>query len=225
VSEHTASDRASRGERWLAQRRVKAALAIGVGEGILAAVGGISSWVVIGVAIPTVLIYILHGRSLEFEVGRQLAWVAAASQSVAVLVVLLVPVIALLILIIVALLAIAVLVLLYRGQAEQSSSSQSSPASALPDLTEEAHTKPDDPIVASQPIIAISGNGNADSAGQPATNHARETGKADHQPPAGIPAQTTSVETSTVTHTDSPPPVAEEQTGVFTLIGLPHIPI
>jgi hypothetical protein len=138
---------------------------------------------------------------------------------------LLVPLIALLIPIIVALLAIAVLVLLYRERAEQSSCSQSSPAPALSDLTEVAATKADDPIAASQPIIAISGNGNTDSAAQPGSDRARETGKPDHQPPAGIPAQTTSVELSTVTHTDSPPPVAQQQTGVFTLIGLPHIPI
>jgi hypothetical protein len=143
---------------------------------------------------------------------------------------LLVPVIALLILIIVALLAIAVLVLLYRERAEPASSSRSSPAPALsapalPELTEVAHTKADDPIAASQPIIAISVNGNADSAAQPVSNRAPEIGKPDHLPTAGIPAQTEEVELSTVTHTDSSPPVAEEQTGVFALIGLPHIPI
>jgi len=219
------SARTGRGERWLAQRRVKAALAIGVGEGILAAVGGISSWVVIGIAIPTVLIYILRGRFLESDLGRQLAWVAAASQAVAVVVALLVPVIALLILIIVALLAIAVFVLLYRERAEPASSSRSSPAPVLPDLTEVAATKADDPIVASQPPIALSVNGNADSAGQAVSTRARETGKPDHRPPAGIPAQTAGVELSTVTHTDSSPPVAKEQAGVFALIGLPHIPI
>jgi hypothetical protein len=198
---------------------------IGVGEGILAVVGGISTWVVIGIAIPTVLIYILRGRSLESDLGRQLAWVAAASQSVAALVALLVPLIALLILIIVSLLAIAVLVLLYRERAEPASSSRSSFALALPDLTEVAATKADDPIVASKPIIPISVNGNADSADQPVRLRARETGKPNHQPPAGMPTQTTSVETSTVTQTDSPPPLADEQTGVFAQIGLPHIPI
>jgi hypothetical protein len=199
---------------------------IGVGEGILAVVGGISTWLVVGIAIPTVLVYILRGRSLESELGRQLAWVAAASQAVAVLVALLVPLIALLILIIVALLAIAVLVVLYRERAEPASSSRSSLAPALADLTEEAHTKPDDPIVASQPIIALSVNGKAGSAGQAVRLRARETDdNRDHLPPAETAAQTTSVELSTVTQTDSSPPVADEQTGVFALIGLPHIPI
>jgi hypothetical protein len=219
------SARTGRGERWLAQRRVKAALVIGVGEGILAVVGGISTWVVIGIAIPTVLVYILRGRSLESEVGRQLAWVAAASQSVAALVALLVPLIALLILIIVSLLAIAVFAALYRERAAPASSSRSSFALALPDLTEVAATKAGDPIAASQPIIAVSVNGNADSADQAVRLRARETGKPDHRPPAGIPAQTAGVELSTVTHTDSSPPVAKEQAGVFALIGLPHIPI
>jgi hypothetical protein len=180
---------------------------------------------VVGIAIPTVLVYILRGRSLESEVGRQLAWVAAASQAAAVLVALLVPLIALLILIIVALLAIVVFVLLYRERAEPASSSRSSLAPALPDLTEVAATKADDPIVASQPVIDLSVNGKADSAGQAASNRARETENRDHLPPAGTPAQTTSVELSTVTQTDSSPAVADEQRGVFALIGLPHIPI
>jgi hypothetical protein len=223
VSDHTASDRASRGERWLAQRRFKTALGIGIGEGILAAVAGISTWVVIGIAIPTVLIYILHGRSLESDLSRQLTWVAAASQSVAALVALLVPLIALLILIIVALLAIAVLVLLYRERAEPASNSPSSPALSLPDHTEAAATKADDPIVA-KPIIPTSVNGNADSADQPASNRARETGKPDHQPPAGTPAQRKASRPRPSTQTPRRS-LADEQTGVFAQIGLPHIPI
>jgi hypothetical protein len=222
VSDQTASDRASRTEGWLEPRRVKAALAIGVGEGILAVVGGISTWVVIGIAIPTVLLYILSGRSLESEAGRQLAWVAAAAQAVAVLVALLVPLIALLILILVALLAITVLVLLYRERAAEPSSSRPSPSPVLPHVTEMAAPKADAPIATSQPISAISRNGNADSADQAVT---RETGKPDHLPPVEIPVQTTRVELSTITQPDSSLPLAAEQTGVFALIGLPHIPI
>lgn len=113
VSEQTIVPGASRAGRWLAQRRLKVALAIAVGEGILVALEGVSRWVVIAIALPTILFYLLKGGAVESDAGRQLAWIAAASQALAVLVAVLAFFIGLFVLLVATLFALLALVLLY----------------------------------------------------------------------------------------------------------------
>jgi FtsH-binding integral membrane protein len=73
-----------------AQTRVKIALSIAAVEALIVAIShDWSKWTVIVVAIPIILFYLLAGRMLESDLGRQISWVAAASQALTVIVVLL----------------------------------------------------------------------------------------------------------------------------------------
>ena len=77
--------RPSRTGRWLAERRLKIALGIAVAEGILVALAkGWTIWTVIIVSAPIVAFYLTAGRTIGSDAGRQLAWIAAAAQSLAV---------------------------------------------------------------------------------------------------------------------------------------------
>ena len=73
-----------------AQTRVKVAISIAAVEAVIVAVSrDWSKWTVIVVAIPIILFYLLAGRMVESDLGRQISWVAAASQALTVIVVLL----------------------------------------------------------------------------------------------------------------------------------------
>jgi uncharacterized membrane protein YbhN (UPF0104 family) len=86
VSESAAEFRPSRTGRWLAQRRLKIALGIAVLEGILVAVEkDFSRWTVIIISAPIIAFYLFAGRALGSDTGRQLSWIAAASQAFAVI--------------------------------------------------------------------------------------------------------------------------------------------
>jgi hypothetical protein len=77
----------SRSGRWLRQRRLRIALWIAVIEGIVVAVSSdISRWTVIIVAILAIALYAFAGRTTRWDTGRQISWILAASQSLAVLV-------------------------------------------------------------------------------------------------------------------------------------------
>lgn len=107
-----AVDGQSRAGRWLEQRRLQIALWIAVIEGILVLVThDWSKYTVIIIAIPIILFYIFAGRTLESDAGRQLSWIAGASQALAVIGVILVLVLKWLLL--VAVIAIAVLALVF----------------------------------------------------------------------------------------------------------------
>jgi predicted membrane protein len=70
---------------WLYVNRLKVALGIAVVEGILVALeNDFSRWTVIVLAIPIVLFYLLAGRSLDSQLGREISWVLAMSQALAV---------------------------------------------------------------------------------------------------------------------------------------------
>jgi hypothetical protein len=98
---------------WLAQRRLKIAVIIAVAEGVLVALdAGFSRWTVIIVAAPIIAFYLFAGRALESELGRQLAWIAAASQAFAVILVILAFVLKLFVWIIVGVLAVVALFLI-----------------------------------------------------------------------------------------------------------------
>jgi len=63
-------------------RRLKIALGIAAVEGIFVAIANdFSQWTVIVTSVPIIAFYIFAGRTLSSDTGRQLAWIAAASQA------------------------------------------------------------------------------------------------------------------------------------------------
>ncbi len=73
--------------RWLRARRVRLAIWVAVAEGLIVALeNDISKWTVMILAIAVLALYFVVGRDLKWDVGRQLAWIAAASQLLALLV-------------------------------------------------------------------------------------------------------------------------------------------
>ena len=73
--------------RWLRARRVRLAIWVAVDEGLIVALeNDISKWTVMILAIAVLALYFVAGRNLKWDVGRQLAWIAAASQVLALLV-------------------------------------------------------------------------------------------------------------------------------------------
>jgi hypothetical protein len=74
--------------RWLRARRIRIALWIAVIEGIIVALAhDVSRWTVVAVAIPLLALYVIWGRNARSDTVRQVAWVAGASQALAVIVV------------------------------------------------------------------------------------------------------------------------------------------
>jgi len=82
--------RTTRAGRWLRARRIRAALWIAVVEGIIVALlHDVSRWTVVAIAIPLLALYLFWGRNARSDTVRQLAWIAGASQALAVVVVIL----------------------------------------------------------------------------------------------------------------------------------------
>jgi hypothetical protein len=78
----------SRLGRWLRPRRIRIALWIAVLEGIIVAISkDYSRWTIITIAIIVLALYVIIGRRLESDTGRQIFWIAGLSQSLAVIVV------------------------------------------------------------------------------------------------------------------------------------------
>jgi uncharacterized membrane protein YbhN (UPF0104 family) len=76
----------SRTGRWLRTRRVRFALWIAAIEAIIVAVAhDVSRWTVIALAIVAVALYVVAGRESRSDTFRQLSWIFAASQLLAVL--------------------------------------------------------------------------------------------------------------------------------------------
>jgi hypothetical protein len=114
VSESAAQFNPSRTGRWLAQRRLKIALGIAVLEGILVAVEkDFSRWTVIIISAPIIAFYLFAGRSLHSDTGRQLSWIAAASQAFAVILCIVALVIGAFVLIVAGVFAAVALILLF----------------------------------------------------------------------------------------------------------------
>jgi hypothetical protein len=81
----------SRTSRWLRERRVRLALWIAVLEGVIVAFErNVGKWTVLFLAIAVLAVYIAWARTIRWDAGRQIAWIVAASQSLALLVVILV---------------------------------------------------------------------------------------------------------------------------------------
>jgi phosphatidylserine synthase len=103
----------SRAGRWLRERRLKLALYIAVLEGIVVAIrGDVSRWTVVALAALVLIIYMLLRDRLRWDAGREVIWIVATSQAMALLVVILAFVIGALSLVLVGILAVIALVYL-----------------------------------------------------------------------------------------------------------------
>jgi hypothetical protein len=107
----------SRAGRWLRERRLKLALYIAILEGIVVALrGDVSRWTVVGLAALVLIIYMLVRDRLRWDAGREVIWIVAASQAMALLVVILAFVIGALSLLLVGVLAVVALVYLFNDR-------------------------------------------------------------------------------------------------------------
>ena len=101
----------------LRQRRVRIALWIAVVEGIIVAVSpDISRWTVIALAIPALALYFWGSKATRSPLVRDIFWVIAASQSLAIVVAVLAFFLKWLVLGIAAVFAIVALYLLYNDR-------------------------------------------------------------------------------------------------------------
>jgi hypothetical protein len=71
---------------WLRARRLRLALFIGLVESILVLAGDSGWYWVLAAAVVAVGFYLFVGRSFRFHTVREVSWIAAASQLIAVLV-------------------------------------------------------------------------------------------------------------------------------------------
>jgi hypothetical protein len=109
---HVLEHRSTRGGRWLRARRTRIALAIAVVEGLLVVLNVVDWWIAVAFAVAAIAFYLVAGRELRWDSGRQLSWIAAAAQALVVLVPVLVLVVGWLAIFAVAVLAVVALVAL-----------------------------------------------------------------------------------------------------------------
>lgn len=109
VVEHRQSPTA----RWLHERRVSIAIAVAIAEGILIVAGDLSKALALVVAIAVVVIYFTAADRLKPGAAREVAWIAAVSQAIVMLVPVLVLLIGTLTLIAIAVIGVVALVLLF----------------------------------------------------------------------------------------------------------------
>lgn len=101
------------GRSWIGPR-TKIALAIAFVEGIIVWVGNdVSRWMVFGIAIPFVVLWLVWGRNSGRRIVREVTWVAAASQSLALVLVILAVILSWLALVLAVLLAVVALLFLF----------------------------------------------------------------------------------------------------------------
>jgi hypothetical protein len=114
VSQSAIEGGSSRAGRWLRERRLKLALWIAIAEGIVVALrGDISRWTVVGIAALVLIIYMLTRENVRWDAARQLLWIVAASQVLAVLVVILAFIVGVVALVLVGLFALVALAYLF----------------------------------------------------------------------------------------------------------------
>jgi hypothetical protein len=100
--------------RWLRERRIRLTLWVAVIEGLLVAItADLTKWTVLVIAAILLAFYVVAGRHLRWDVGRQLSWIAAASQALAILVVVLAFVLGFVAIVAVVIFAIIALVYLF----------------------------------------------------------------------------------------------------------------
>jgi len=115
LHEHRVIDaHSSRASRWLRERRLRLALWIAVLEGVVVAVrGDISRWTVLLLAVGVLAIYVALRERVHWDAGRQVLWIVAASQALALLVVIVAFIVGVIALVLVGLFALAALVYLF----------------------------------------------------------------------------------------------------------------
>jgi phosphatidylserine synthase len=114
LSESAVEHGRSRAGRWLRERRLRLALWIAVLEGIVVAVrGDISRWTVVVIAAVVLIAYMLVRDNIRWDAARQVVWIVAASQVLALLVVILAFVVGLVALVLVGLFAVVALFYLF----------------------------------------------------------------------------------------------------------------
>jgi hypothetical protein len=114
MSDHAIERKTSRLGRWLAARRLQIALTISAIEGVIVLVSASFSWVVaLIIAVPIILFYLVSGRQIQSDAGRQVAWIAGASQVFAVLLAILFIVLKWIMIALIVVLALLALVFLY----------------------------------------------------------------------------------------------------------------
>jgi hypothetical protein len=100
--------------RWLRERRLRLALWAAVVEGVAVAVShDLTRWTVLIIGVIVLAFYMVAGRQLKWDVARQLSWIAAASQSLAILVIIVAFIVGLLAIVLVALFAVVALAYLF----------------------------------------------------------------------------------------------------------------
>jgi hypothetical protein len=100
--------------RWLRGRRIRLALWVAVIEGVLVAItADLTKWTILVIAVILLAFYVVAGRNLRWDVGRQLSWIAAASQALTILVVVLAFVLGFVAIVAVVIFAIIALVYLF----------------------------------------------------------------------------------------------------------------
>jgi hypothetical protein len=104
--------RESRSGLWLRARRLRLALLVGLVESVLVLVGDSGWYWVLAAAAVAVAVYLFVGRNLRFHIGRELSWIAAASQLIAVLVPLLWVLVKAVAIVVLVVMAIVLLVML-----------------------------------------------------------------------------------------------------------------
>jgi hypothetical protein len=103
----------SRSGRWLRRNRLRIALGIAAVEGLLVVLDVLSGWLALLLAALTIVFYLVVGRDLRHDTGRQLSWIAASSQVLVALVPVLFIILGAVAVIAVAILAVIALVLLF----------------------------------------------------------------------------------------------------------------
>jgi hypothetical protein len=100
--------------RWLRERRLRLALWVAVAEGIVVAVShDLTRWTVLIIAAVVMAFYMTAGRQMKWDVARQLSWIAASSQALAILVIVLAFVVGLVAIVLVGLFAVIALAYLF----------------------------------------------------------------------------------------------------------------
>jgi hypothetical protein len=103
----------SQGGRWLREHRVRTALWIAVLEVVLAALtASVSKYTIIALGLITIPIYLIWGKDQRGTI-RQVSWIAAASQALAVVAVLLSHFIGLFVLVLAGIFAAVALFLIF----------------------------------------------------------------------------------------------------------------
>lgn len=105
---------------WLWANRLRLSLAIAVIEGLVVAFEkDFSRITVIVVAIPVILFYLLAGRTLETRIARELSWILAMSQALAVVAAILAVILSWIALVLVGVFAVIGIYLLLHDRPDQ----------------------------------------------------------------------------------------------------------